>query len=92
MILDDNFFKMQIQHEKTDFKNRVREILYWQDVTKIFRESKEAGKNKITISFPHEGTKDNSEKIMYIADQFGYTDKSCNIKPTETVYTFELIS
>lgn len=88
MVLDDNYFKQQIQQEKINFVNRVKEILYWRDVAKAFQEHKEKGTKEMVISFPHEGNKENFEKAMFIAKQFGYKEKSGNIDPTDSVYTF----
>ena len=88
MTLDDQYFKNWAKQETAEYKKRLKEILYWKDVANMFREHQKKGTTEMIASFPHDGNKDNEDKIIAYAKVFGYKPQEHEICSNQTIFTF----
>lgn len=90
MLFDEFYFKQQINSATKEYKDKLKEIVYWKDVAGMFRKNKEKGVKEMVASFPHEGNKDNEEKVRAMAEHFGYEIVDELVKMQESVYSFRM--
>ena len=89
-------YKLRKQKLKEKYINDLKQLSYWEKVSKVIKSKDVKNIEKFSLTFPHYGLSsnligDDEFKIETIAHEFGYEIYDEKLLPNKSIYYFQRI-